>query len=72
MTLNLTGDEGGGGCRLDSRPLRINPNQYIDRHIGAFIAARYRNSVNSELYDMDNRADKYTPIVAAAKLLSSV
>jgi hypothetical protein len=47
-------------------------NQYIDRHIGAFIAARFRILVNSELHDMDNRADKYTPIVAAAKLLSSV
>ena len=46
--------------------------EFVDRHIGAFIAARFRISVNSELHDMDNRADKYVPIVAAAKLLSSI
>ena len=46
--------------------------QYVDRHIGAFVAARFRISVNSELHDMDNRTDQYVPIVAAAKLLSSI
>ena len=46
--------------------------QYVDRHIGAFVAARFRISVNSELHDMDNRTNQYIPIVAAARLLSSV
>lgn len=46
--------------------------QYVDRHVGAFVAARFRISVNSELQDMDNRTDQYIPIVAAARLLSSI
>ncbi|MGE4218791.1 MAG: hypothetical protein AB7G39_05025 [Alphaproteobacteria bacterium] len=50
----------------------IGKSRLVDRHIAAFIAARFKGAIGGELRDLENATDENVPLVAAVRLLSAI
>lgn len=50
----------------------VGKGKLVDRHVAAFIAARFKGAIGGELRDLENATDENLPLVASVRLLSSV
>ncbi len=50
----------------------VGKSKLVDRHVAAFIAARFKGNIGGELRDLENATDENLPLVAAVRLLASI